>query len=255
MERPLGDMSKKTFELLAKRISHSRTKHVVFSGFGEPLLHPMLPAYVRRLRREVKGGIQVNTNAMALTKALSTKLVETGLDVLNISYNGPDREAYEQIMWGVQFERLKRNLEQFLEVRGGRKKPVLSLQSSMPGVKKQKRTIMQIASLLGVEIVRLYGFNNRAGLLPCPERGGRVPLADRFCYDKLMIAWDGTIYPCSHDIKGMHPLGNLTDAEFAAIPKEDYPMCATCTICDQNENKRYNVWKSVLRHKMLRTFR
>ncbi|MBW1743294.1 MAG: radical SAM protein [Deltaproteobacteria bacterium] len=238
LERPLGDMSNKTFELLAERISHSRTKHVVFSGFGEPLLHPMLPEYVRRLRREVKGRIQVNTNAMALTQDLSSKLVETGLDVLNISYNGPDREAYEQIMRGMQFERLKRNLEQFLEVRGGRKKPVLSLQS-----------------LLGVEIVRLYGFNNRAGLLPYPEKGGRVPMADRFCYDKVMIAWDGTIYPCSHDIKGMHPLGNLLDAGFDAIQKEDYPMCANCTICDQDENKRYKVWKNVLRHKMLRVFR
>ena len=153
----------------------------------------MLPAYVRRLRREVKGRIQVNTNAMALTRELSAKLVETGLDVLNISYNGPEREAYEQIMQGMKFEKLQKNLEQFLEVRGGRKKPELSLQSSMPGVKKQKRTIMQIASLLGVEIVRLYGFNNRAGLLPGPEKEGRVPMADRFCYDKVMIAWDGTI--------------------------------------------------------------
>ena len=170
---------------------------------------------------------------MALTEALSTKLVEAGLDVLNVSYNGPEREAYEQIMRGMQFETLQRNLEQFLEVRGGRKKPVLSLQSSMPGVKKQRRTIMQIASLLGVEIVRLYGFNNRAGLLPDPEEGGRVPMADRFCYDKVMIAWDGTIYPCSHDIKGMHPLGNLVDAGFDAIRKEDYPMCADCTICDR----------------------
>jgi sulfatase maturation enzyme AslB (radical SAM superfamily) len=255
LERPLGDMSNKTFELLAERISHSRTKHVVFSGFGEPLLHPGLPAYVRRLRREVKGRIQVNTNAMALTKELSTKLVETGLDVLNISYNGPEPEAYEQIMRGMQFEKLKRNLEQFLEVRGGRKKPVLSLQSSMPGVRKQKRRIMQIASSLGVEIVRLYGFNNRAGLLPGPEKGGHVPIEDRFCYDKVMIAWDGTIYPCSHDIKGVHPLGNLVHAGFDAIQKEDYPMCANCTICDRDENKRYKVWKSVLRHKMLRTFR
>ena len=215
----------------------------------------MLPAHLRRLRREVKGRIQVNTNAMALTRELSTKLVETGLDVLNVSYNGPEREAYEQVMRGMQFEKLKGNLEQFLEVRGGRKKPVLSLQSSMPGVKKQKRRIMQIAFLLGVEIVRLYGFNNRAGLLPDPERGGRVPMADRFCYDKVMIAWDGTIYPCSHDIKGMHPLSNLADVGFDAIQKEDYPMCANCTICDQDENKRYKVWKNVLRHKMLRVFR
>ena len=255
LERPLGDMSQETFELLAERISNSRTKHVVFSGFGEPLLHPMLSAYVHRLRRVVKGRIQVNTNAMALTKGLSTKLVEAGLDVLNISYNGPDREAYEQIMRGMQFDILKRNLEQFLEVRGGRKKPVLSLQSSMPGVKKQKRTIMHIASLLGVEIVRLYGFNNRAGFLPGPQEGGRIPMGDRFCYDKLMVAWDGTIYPCSHDIKGMHPLGNLADGGFAAIQKKDFPMCATCTICGEDENKRYKVWRSVLRHKMLRVFR
>ena len=255
MERPLGDMSDETFEVLQERISHSGTKHVVFSGFGEPLLHPMLPAYVRRLRREVKGRIQVNTNAKALTRKLSAELVETGLDVLNVSYNGPEKEAYEQIMQGMKFEKLQENLEQFLEARGARKKPVLSLQSSMPEVKKQKRAIMQIASLLGVEIVRLYGFNNRAGLLPGSEGGGHVPRADRFCYDKVMIAWDGTVYPCSHDIKGVHPLLNLVDAGFDAIQKEDYPMCANCTICDQDENKRYKVWRNILRHRMLRVFR
>jgi molybdenum cofactor biosynthesis enzyme MoaA len=43
IERPLGMMSEETFRMLTDRIRASSVLGVIFSGFGEPLLHPSLP--------------------------------------------------------------------------------------------------------------------------------------------------------------------------------------------------------------------
>jgi len=252
MERPLGFMTKDTLETLCSRVEASSLRTIIFSGFGEPLLHPRLPQYISQLKEVFPGVIQVNTNAALLSRDLARDLVASGLDNLNVSYNGPEREDYETVMRGMSFKTLEENIADFIQARGKRAKPRLSLQSSMPEVMKTKKRLMRIASMLNVERVKLYGFNNRAGNLEPAGESPAIPLMDRFCCPVLFVAWDGTLYPCSHDIKGRQPLGHVLDVAFDEIEKEDYPICRGCTVCDAEGMKEFKVWRTIVRHRLRR---
>lgn len=252
MERPVGLMTQDTFEALRSRVEASSLKRIIFSGFGEPLLHPLLPQYISRLKAVFPGVIQVNTNAALLSRDLARDLVASGLDNLNVSYNGPGREEYETVMRGMRFETLKENIAGFLQARGKRAKPRLSLQSSMPEAIKTKRRLKRIASAVNVERVKIYGFNNRAGNLESVRQSQGIPLLDRFCCSVLFVAWNGTLYPCSHDIKGRQPLGHVLDVAFDEIQKEDYPICGGCTVCDAEGMKEFKVWRTVVRNRLHR---
>jgi hypothetical protein len=154
----------------------------------------------------------------------------------------------------MRFERLQHNLREFIRIRGGKRKPVLSMQSSMPEAGKQIRQIRRMASLLGAELLYLYSYNNRAGHLKGGGRDNTVPLQERFCYRLLFVAWDGTMYPCSHDIKGDQPLGSILDLGFRDIRKQNFPICAQCTIGDQQAIRSSPLRKNRLRHAFRRLF-
>ncbi|MFC1888279.1 radical SAM protein [Thermodesulfobacteriota bacterium] len=257
LERPIGDMSRETWSTLLSRIKTEHLEGIIFSGFGEPLLHPLLPQYLNQLREVYKGIIQVNTNGARLTKELGRDMIRAEVNILNVSYNGLNKDEYESTMRGMKWDRLVNNIQEMINVRGEGRRPVLSLQSSMPGIRTQRKKIMDVASVLGMETVLLYGFNNRAGYL---EDGGEdettdvIPLVDRFCYPLFFVAWDGTIYPCSHDIKGTQPLGNIEDRSLDEVKKADYPICMRCTICDRKGMKQYKVWKNIFRYKWKNIF-
>jgi MoaA/NifB/PqqE/SkfB family radical SAM enzyme len=245
-------MTKDTFETLRSRVEASSLKRIIFSGFGEPLLHPMLPQYISQLKEVFPGVIHVNTNAGMLSRDLARDLVASGLDNLNVSYNGPEPEDYETVMRGMSFKTLEENIAGFIQARGKRPKPRLSLQSSMPDVMKTEKRLMRIASLLNVERVKFYGFNNRAGNLEPAAESPAIPLMDRFCSPILFVAWDGILYPCSHDIKGRQPLGHVLDVAFDEIEKEDYPICRGCTVCDAEGMKEFKVWRTIARQRLRR---
>ena len=254
LTRPVGDMSRETFARVIEAVHGSSIARIYFSGFGEPLLHPEIAENIRRLKGVFRGSIQVNTNGAALTREIAAALVESGVDVVNVSYNGPGRGDYERVMKGMRFDTLESNLSTFREVRGAKARPRLSLQSSMPDNNTRKREIVKVASSLGVEILQLYPFNNRAGHIE--ETGGenRIPLEKRFCREMLFVTWEGVLYPCSHALGGADPLGSVHDVDLKAIVKQDYPMCADCTICDAKGLKRQKIWSNVLRHKVRSLF-
>jgi hypothetical protein len=152
----------------------------------------------------------------------------------------------------MRFKQLEENVHGFIEARGSNPKPLLSLQSSTEGVETQKREIFKIGSALGMEVVQFYSFNNRAGYLQEGTDLNPIPLSHRFCYKILFIAWDGTIYPCSHDIKGRQPLGNVCLFSLDEIQKQDYPLCAHCTICITQGWKEHKIVKNILRYKLRR---
>lgn len=85
-------------------------KKVRLFEFGEPLLHPQLPDMIRLLKESgVTEYVETTTNGLLLTPELSNKLVESGLDRINISVNGITSEQYRQLT-GHVFDR-----ERFLD--------------------------------------------------------------------------------------------------------------------------------------------
>jgi len=112
-------MSDETFELLLEQIKSfpSKVKKVGMAGMGEPLMHPKLPIFIKRLKNEA--GVErvvINTNGLKLNKKLSMDLIEAGLDRLQISVNGLSSQMYkENCNVDIDFDDFKNQIAFYFE--------------------------------------------------------------------------------------------------------------------------------------------
>ncbi|MEW6111588.1 MAG: radical SAM protein [Thermodesulfobacteriota bacterium] len=82
---------------------------VDFTGGGEPLMQPRLVEWVSETHAAgCETGIL--SNGLLLRKELALRLIDAGLDWLCVSMDGADKELYEQIRPGSNFERVCENL-------------------------------------------------------------------------------------------------------------------------------------------------
>ncbi len=86
-------------------------------------------------RREKRGKktplIKINTNASFLTKDLGQRLIESGLDKLNISFHGVRPDVYEFNMGNLKHGPLLRNVLRFKEMLDAAPKPKPGLRITM----------------------------------------------------------------------------------------------------------------------------
>lgn len=114
-------MDMRTFQNAIDGISQfpRNLKVLCFDGQGEPLLNPDLPdmiAYAKK--KNIAERIELVTNGNRLSRELSEKLVEAGLDRIRISIQGLNAGKYLEIS-GVHldFEKFRDNLKYLYEHR------------------------------------------------------------------------------------------------------------------------------------------
>lgn len=94
---------KMSFEMFEKVVNDlkefpEKIKAIDLYGFGEPLLHSDLPEMIKLLKESnVCEKIRIATNGALLTKELSKKLVDAGLDYMKISIEALDSDGYQEI--------------------------------------------------------------------------------------------------------------------------------------------------------------
>lgn len=112
------------FELYKKVIDDiaqfpQKIKMLRFAATGEPLLHPQIVEMIEYAKsKNVSNSIEIVTNASLLTKGLSDKLADSGLDWLRISIEGLSAKKYKEICSvNIDFEQLVENIRYFYENR------------------------------------------------------------------------------------------------------------------------------------------
>ena len=95
-----GDLSFNTFTQL--KSVFSGLKNLVFSGIGEPLLHPELEKFVgfAKKRMPEEGRIGLQTNGNLLDESRLESLLNSGLDEICVSLDAVSAESFKQIRAG-----------------------------------------------------------------------------------------------------------------------------------------------------------
>lgn len=113
----LAHMDMELYEKVVREIMAfpTQVKRVCFSGLGEPLMNPRLPEMIRKLREAgFEGRVDVISNGALLTHELSDALIAAGLNRLQISIQGLDRQQYlENCGVAADVEKLRSELEYF----------------------------------------------------------------------------------------------------------------------------------------------
>ena len=112
-DEPLGQMSNETFLRIIEGLKRfSPPPAIFFGGFGEPLSHPEIVDMIT-LAKTLGSSVQLITNGTLLTKDLSKRLIEAGLDMLWVSLDGAKPESYADIRLGAALPEVISNLADF----------------------------------------------------------------------------------------------------------------------------------------------
>lgn len=116
-KRSGSDMTLDAFEYLLDLMPS--TYKVVLVGLGEPTLHPRLVDFVNlATSRGLKVGMV--TNAMAMDKELSRRLIAAGLHSLTYSLDSVDIELASRVRRGTDLDLIRSNIEAFQTLANGK---------------------------------------------------------------------------------------------------------------------------------------
>ena len=234
---------------------------VKFTWRGEPILHPKLPAFIDYAKRSGALETLINTDAVTLTEEKSRALIESGLDVIIYSFDGGSKETYERMRVGRfgdnRFEEVYENIRRFARIRDEMGSPWPHTKIQMILTREtydQQEAFFDLFSDC-VDHVSVKAYTERGGSLEVldpitrervgayldakglPREGsvhwrdmdGNVfisagRLACEQPYQRLMVAYDGTVSMCCYDWGSEYPIG-FADAR-AFTSRADYQAVA-----------------------------
>ncbi|MGD9344564.1 MAG: radical SAM protein [Candidatus Aminicenantes bacterium] len=252
MSRDVGFMD---FDLYCKIIDEcAERKPVVLlpQGFGESLLHPRWVEMIKYAKDRSVEPIVLITNGTVLNEKNISALLDLELDQVVISIDGVNKNTFERIRRGADFERVTENVMRLIEFRKERNvnKPSINLR-----IIQMKETEAEIEPffekwqpLLGPgDEVSVNAYNTWAGAVEDRSvKEKRIPETKpcKQLWKMCFIYWNGDVAPCCVDYDGELVIGNVRDSSIADIwrskklremrrthlcgRRDKYPLCARC---------------------------
>jgi len=229
MKRPKKIMSQKIFNRIISRIKKENfpINKVFFSGLGEPLTDPRLVSRIEAIKK-LNFPVKLYTNASLLTPKISQRLVDLGLDEINISFNGVNPDQYQQVM-GLDFSKTTKNINTLLKIKReySSQLPVIQISSiivkeNKDDIKKHLRNWSAKVDSATVSLAHQWGGGVKINSQFYPPAGG---LNSKFIYPCRSL-WhtfnldsQGNFVLCCRDYESKYILGNIQTDTFVAIQK------------------------------------
>ena len=218
-----GYMTLELFQQVIEECArHKSMIELVFTGMGEPLLHPQILDMFKRAKNAGIPTVRVVTTALLLTKdKVDTILDGPGLDQISVSLDAFTPETYQKVKGGPHFHKVLKNLEYFLDQRDKRRcwKPFVNLH-----ILNMKETASDINSFVqkweqklkkGDQII-IKGFHTFAGVVEDRRVKKLEKIENRFpcrqIWELGYVSWDGDVMPCCGDALKELKLGSLKES-------------------------------------------
>lgn len=213
-ERDLGFLSMDLYKKVLEEAAEIGVHKFNLFFLGESLMHKSL---FEMIQLASDHGVQtrLNTNASFLDERRSRELLESGLDYLTISFEGVNKEIYENLRVKGNFEKTSQNIQTVIrQKKEGNYKTQISIeiidleetQPFLPEFEERMRSY-------GPDEIVTKVYRNWIGYL---EAQKDLSLQDAYqvCsypWRSMALLWDGTFVPCCVDYDGKYPLGHAKD--------------------------------------------
>ncbi len=246
-----GEMSLETFRRVVDGLGGSNDRLLVLGGFGDPLLHPQWPQFVRYAREAGILGVAVRTTGVNLDAAATDTLLGLDVDVLNILLDAATAATYQRMHGADHFDRAVANIDQLCAVQHQRQCPrplivceMIKTRESLDEMEPfYDRWVRKTASAV------ITGPSRYAGRWPDLAVMNMAPPGRRICsrlFSRTVILADGRMTLCDQDFAGtqaigsvdQQPLGELWHAAGLAETRaghlrSDYSALPLCSNCDE----------------------
>lgn len=102
-----------------KIVDDTRGLGITYRPFltNEPFVDNRMPEIVRYIKsNDPTATVEFNTNGELVTEQLSMDLLEAGVDIMRFSIDGLSRETYEPSRLGINYDRVMKRTQRFLEL-------------------------------------------------------------------------------------------------------------------------------------------
>ena len=112
-------MSDSLFQKIIEEIAeyNHHVKRVNLYRDGEPLLDRKLPERIKKCKELGIPNVAISTNVSLLNEDKVKDILEAGLDMITLSIDSLNKDVYEQIRRGLNFETVLKNAKTLLKVR------------------------------------------------------------------------------------------------------------------------------------------
>lgn len=218
LTRKNGIMREAIFRKIIQRVSDENLplKTVCLNGFGEPLLDKRIFDRIKYVKDKLHCSTIIFTNGQLLDRENAIKMIASGLDEVNISFNAMFKQDYEKVM-GISYDKTVRNIKGLLSLRRNTPKVYISC------VYSKKYTFDE------TEFLRRWGGVVDSVFMMPAEVFGDLTKDDVYtgygyrakkwpCFRLWKNAWvsmEGDIYMCCKDVNGGTRVGNLVKSRFS----------------------------------------
>jgi radical SAM protein with 4Fe4S-binding SPASM domain len=263
-----GVMTEATFDLVLKQLAGKRIRVAVLYQGGEPLLNKRFPSMIRRVKALGIPFVKTVSNGMLLTDAIMESLIGSGLDLIEFSLDGENKEENDFIRRGSKFETVIDNVKRFiaLKKKHGVKLPRITICSTsfLPAGTSGPDPVCKVPGF----IVKEFGSETEIDFkttwayvwpdLPIQENvfsadpgGGATNYCDHV-HDYINVRWNGDVVPCCYDLTSKLVLGNVRQDSLETIWNNPYyqelrrsidkmefnELCKNCTVVNPGMHLR-----------------
>lgn len=251
-----GVMSIELFRKVLDEV-HGHVHDIYLHHRGEPLMNPAIYDMVRYAASK---GVHTrfHSNATLLDGDRARKILDTPLDLISFSIDGFEREAYERVRIGADFDTTLKNVFRFLELRraAGKRKPYVVIEKinfhdgerelvdHPEAIALKKRFIAAGADEVIEKDEYAWAIETRKPISACDSYARCT-----FPWYAAVISWDGTVTPCPQDFHCVLNMGSVAGQTLAEVwngpayrdlrrrLKSDVSSLSLCRNCDRIRRK------------------
>ena len=180
---------------------------------GESLLHPRILDMIRYLKQK-NLRIHLATNATVLNEKMAYGLINAGLDFITFSFEGVDKETYESIRRGANYESVLENILGFLRIKDKEEANIHAVieMIEMNATKDKIPAFTNIFDGLPVDEIRIKPFLGWAGTVDYNKMAVKTHSKPSHPCNRpwrmLAITWDGLFLSCCVDSERKYVMGD-----------------------------------------------
>jgi pyruvate-formate lyase-activating enzyme len=215
MHRRQGIMSFDLFKKVVDECAELGITHVRVHNYGEPFIDRKLVEKVRYAKEKGIAEVGMISNGSLITEEVARRMIEAGLDAINISVDASGKEVFESTRIGLNYEKVIANIERLVRLRTelGRRRPKLILSFVRQNDSTDEQAFIEHWKHIA-DKVHVTDLHNWAGTLNT-ESDVNYP-----CYRPWLtftVLWDGRVSLCCADFDGRTVLGDLNTSTIRDI--------------------------------------
>jgi len=223
LKRKRGFMDEFVFKKIVEYLMGESGFIFLPQGFGESLLHPQWAQFINIARRMNIQPITVLTNGMLLSGEKMTAVSEN-VDIVVVTLDGSNAKTYESVRVNGSFEKVTKNIKNFLRSRGNSGLPhfvirIIRMQDTESEIETfraswekaiGKGDLIQVS-----ECIDWAGSVEYRGVTKNQRMTERHPC--RMLWKNLTVYHDGRVSPCCYDAEGELIVGDILNQSLKEI--------------------------------------